>query len=65
MSDNNNEIKEVEHEELILENKIASPCCDVKKCPLRGGPSKDFFLGGAVVAALGTAYWFVRCRGRC
>lgn len=59
---NNDKIKQKEQ---VLEDKIASLCCDVKKCPFRGGPSKDFFLGGAVVAALGTAYWFVRCRGRC
>ena len=26
--------------------------------------SRDFFLGGAVVAALGVGYWFIRCRGR-
>ena len=35
----------------------------VKYCPLKV-PSRDFFLGGAVVAALGVGYWFIRCRGR-
>ena len=35
----------------------------VKYCPLKV-VSRDFFLGGAVVAALGVGYWFLRCRGR-
>lgn len=35
----------------------------VKYCPLKVA-SRDFFLGGAVVAALGVGYWFIRCRGR-
>jgi len=60
MSDNNKPVLKQD----TLEDKVQEPECDTHKCcPLRS-PSRDFVLGGAFVAMLGTTYWFVRCRNR-